>query len=216
VIFSVYFDKVLFVSVVSIPVWNTETNWSKVKKVFFGFTKQTKKQLKQIEFRFVSVRTEKKIDCFEDTLLMFPFLLLHLYQGKTRLMPPSRSPSASTVYQGKSSLMSPSLSLSTFIIMMTASCHLYPLAPHLYLGEKTASRQALFLMHSASVSRWEQVHTRQSPPPLILNLYQGEDSLLCPLHDRVIMTNLCWCIFCSQIIFWFLNRRRILQYSYLL
>jgi hypothetical protein len=33
-----------------------------------GFAKQTEKQLKQIEFRFVSVWTEKKFDCFEDTL----------------------------------------------------------------------------------------------------------------------------------------------------
>jgi hypothetical protein len=40
--------------------------------MFFGFAKQTEKQSKQIEFRFVSVRTEKKIDCFEDTLLMRP------------------------------------------------------------------------------------------------------------------------------------------------
>ncbi len=37
--------------------------------MFFGFAKQTEKQPKQIEFRFVSVRTEKKFDCFEDTLL---------------------------------------------------------------------------------------------------------------------------------------------------
>jgi hypothetical protein len=41
----------------------TETN----RKFFFGFAKQTENQPKQIEFRFVSVRTEKKI-CFEDTL----------------------------------------------------------------------------------------------------------------------------------------------------
>jgi hypothetical protein len=51
----------LFVSVVSIPVQNTETNQNKPKKMFFGFAKQTEKQPKQIEFRFVSVRTEKKI-----------------------------------------------------------------------------------------------------------------------------------------------------------
>jgi hypothetical protein len=31
------------------------------EKMFFGFAKQTEKQPKQIEFRFVSVRTEKKI-----------------------------------------------------------------------------------------------------------------------------------------------------------
>jgi hypothetical protein len=54
-IFSVCFDKILFVSVVSIPVRN------KPKKIFFDFAKQTEKQPKQIEFRFVSVRTEKKI-----------------------------------------------------------------------------------------------------------------------------------------------------------
>ncbi len=32
---------------------------NKPKKMFFGFTKQTEKQPKKIEFRFVSVRTEK-------------------------------------------------------------------------------------------------------------------------------------------------------------
>jgi hypothetical protein len=36
--------------------------------MFFGFAKQTEKQPKQIGFRFVSVRTENKFDCFEDTL----------------------------------------------------------------------------------------------------------------------------------------------------
>ncbi len=55
---SVCFEKILFVSVVSILVRNTETNR---KKHFFGFVKQTEKQPKQIEFRFVSVRTEKNI-----------------------------------------------------------------------------------------------------------------------------------------------------------
>ncbi len=54
-IFSVCFDKILFVSVVSIPVRNTETN----EKNFFA--KLTKKQPKQIEFQFVSVQTETKI-----------------------------------------------------------------------------------------------------------------------------------------------------------
>jgi hypothetical protein len=65
---KVCFDKLLFVSVVSIPVRNTETNRNNPKKMFFGFAKQTEKQPKQIEFQFVSVRTEKKFDCFEDTL----------------------------------------------------------------------------------------------------------------------------------------------------
>jgi hypothetical protein len=32
---------------------------NKPKKIIFGFAKQTEKQLKQIEFRFVSIRTEK-------------------------------------------------------------------------------------------------------------------------------------------------------------
>jgi hypothetical protein len=32
--------------------------------MFFGFAKQTEKQPKQIEFRFVLVRTEKKIWLF--------------------------------------------------------------------------------------------------------------------------------------------------------
>jgi hypothetical protein len=38
--------------------------------MFFGFAKKTEKQPKQIEFRFVSVRTEKKFDCFEDNLVL--------------------------------------------------------------------------------------------------------------------------------------------------
>ncbi len=63
----VCFEKILFVSVVSIPVRNNETNRNKPKKMFLGFAKQTDKQPKQIEF--VSVRTGKKFDCFEDTLL---------------------------------------------------------------------------------------------------------------------------------------------------
>jgi hypothetical protein len=54
-IFSVRFETVLFVSVVSIKVRNSETN----RKIFFwGFTKQTETNAKQILFRFVSVRTE--------------------------------------------------------------------------------------------------------------------------------------------------------------
>jgi hypothetical protein len=60
-IFSVCFEKILFVSVVSIPIRNTETNQNKPKIMFFCFAKQTEKQPKQIKFRFVSVRTEKKI-----------------------------------------------------------------------------------------------------------------------------------------------------------
>jgi hypothetical protein len=47
-------------------------NKPKQKKMYFGFEKQTKKQPKQIEFRFVSVRTEKKFDCFKATLLIHP------------------------------------------------------------------------------------------------------------------------------------------------
>jgi hypothetical protein len=68
---SVVWRFIRFVSVVSIPVRNTETNrnkpkqtetnQNKPKKFFWGFAKQTEKQPKQIEFRFVSVRTEKKI-----------------------------------------------------------------------------------------------------------------------------------------------------------
>ncbi len=52
---SVCYELVLFVSVVSILVRNTETNR---KCVVFGFTKQTETNPKQILFRFVSVRTE--------------------------------------------------------------------------------------------------------------------------------------------------------------
>jgi hypothetical protein len=36
--------------------------------MFFGFTKQTKKQPKHIEFRF---EPKKKFDCFEDTLILW-------------------------------------------------------------------------------------------------------------------------------------------------
>jgi hypothetical protein len=57
-IFSVCFDKVLFVSVVSIVVQNKP---KQIEKMIFGFAKQTEKQLKQIESRFVAVRTEKKL-----------------------------------------------------------------------------------------------------------------------------------------------------------
>jgi hypothetical protein len=43
---------------------------NKPTKKFLGFaTKQTEKQPKQIEFRFVSVRTKKKINSFEDPLM---------------------------------------------------------------------------------------------------------------------------------------------------
>ncbi len=42
---------------------------NKLKKMFFGFAKQTEKQPKQIAFRFVSVLTKKTFDCFEDTLV---------------------------------------------------------------------------------------------------------------------------------------------------
>jgi hypothetical protein len=56
-IVSVCLEKLLFVSVVLIPVRNTETN----QNFFFDFAKQTEKQPKQIEFRFVLVRTEKKV-----------------------------------------------------------------------------------------------------------------------------------------------------------
>jgi hypothetical protein len=59
----------VFVSVVSKRIRNTETNRNKPKKIVISFAKQTENQPKQIEFRFVSVRTEKKIVCFEDTLV---------------------------------------------------------------------------------------------------------------------------------------------------
>ncbi len=51
---SVCYETVLFVSVVSIWVRNTKTN----RNIFFGFTKQTETNAKQILCRFVSVRTE--------------------------------------------------------------------------------------------------------------------------------------------------------------
>jgi hypothetical protein len=67
-LFSVCFETDMFVSVVSKQARNTETNRNKPKKYIFGFAKQTEKQPKQIEFRFLSVRTEKKICLIEDTL----------------------------------------------------------------------------------------------------------------------------------------------------
>jgi hypothetical protein len=38
--------------------------------MFFGFTKQTEKLPKQIEFQFVWFEPKKKFDCFEDILAM--------------------------------------------------------------------------------------------------------------------------------------------------
>jgi hypothetical protein len=49
--FLVCLKKVMFVSVVSILVRNTKTN----RKKIVGFMKQTEKEPKQIEFRYVSV-----------------------------------------------------------------------------------------------------------------------------------------------------------------
>ncbi len=65
---SVCFETVLFVSVVLIYVLNNATNRNKPKSFVFGFTKQTETQLKQILFRFVSVRTEFFFFFFEATL----------------------------------------------------------------------------------------------------------------------------------------------------
>jgi hypothetical protein len=49
--FSICFNKILFVSVVD----TSPKHQNKRKKMFFGFSKQIKKQPKQIEFQFVSV-----------------------------------------------------------------------------------------------------------------------------------------------------------------
>jgi hypothetical protein len=57
---SVCFETDLFVLVVSKWVRNIETNRNKPKKFIIGFAKQTENEPKQIEFRFVSVRNEKK------------------------------------------------------------------------------------------------------------------------------------------------------------
>jgi hypothetical protein len=56
---SACFETFMFVSVVSIGIRNTETNRNKPKKIVFSFAKQTEKEPKQTEFRFVSVPTEK-------------------------------------------------------------------------------------------------------------------------------------------------------------
>jgi hypothetical protein len=47
----------------------TETP-KQTEETVFWFRETNRKQPKQIEFRFVSVRTKKKFDCFEDTLVM--------------------------------------------------------------------------------------------------------------------------------------------------
>jgi hypothetical protein len=70
-VFSVCFETDVFISVVSKWVRN------KPKKIVIGFAKQTENEPEQIEFRFVSVRTEKKFVCFEDTqLVAIPYFLL--------------------------------------------------------------------------------------------------------------------------------------------
>ncbi len=52
--------------------------------MFFGFAKQTEKQPKKIEFRFVLVGTEKKFDRFEDTLrLTFGFAMSAKQKSRT-------------------------------------------------------------------------------------------------------------------------------------
>jgi hypothetical protein len=56
--FSVCFETDVFVSVVSKRIRNTETNQNKPTNFVISFAKQTENQPKQIEFRFVSVRTE--------------------------------------------------------------------------------------------------------------------------------------------------------------
>jgi hypothetical protein len=48
----------MFVSDVSIHVEYTETNRKNLENVIFAFLKQTKKQPKQIELRFLSVQTK--------------------------------------------------------------------------------------------------------------------------------------------------------------
>jgi hypothetical protein len=63
-LFSVCFETDLFVSVVSIWIRNTETNRNKPKKECISFAKQTENQPKQVEFRFVSVRTENFVCLF--------------------------------------------------------------------------------------------------------------------------------------------------------
>jgi hypothetical protein len=61
---------------------------NKPKKMFFGFAKQTEKQSKKIEFRFVSVRTETKNLIISQgilvTLLIFVIVMslpLYLYSS---------------------------------------------------------------------------------------------------------------------------------------
>jgi hypothetical protein len=41
-----------------------------IEKSFFSFAKQTETELEQINIRFVSVQTETKKFCFEDTLVL--------------------------------------------------------------------------------------------------------------------------------------------------
>ncbi len=63
---SVYFKKILFVLVVSIPVRNTETNRIKCLLVLRNKLKNNWNRLSFGLFRF---EPKKKFDCFEDTLL---------------------------------------------------------------------------------------------------------------------------------------------------
>jgi hypothetical protein len=56
---------------------------NKPKKIVIGFAKQTENEPKQIEFRYVSVRTEKKFVCFEDTLVVHDKNLKAINKGQT-------------------------------------------------------------------------------------------------------------------------------------
>jgi hypothetical protein len=62
---SVCFDKVLFVSVDSIPVRNSETNR---KKSFLVSRNKPKNNWNRLSFGLFRFESKKKFDCFEDTL----------------------------------------------------------------------------------------------------------------------------------------------------
>ncbi len=68
-IFSVCFEKILFVSVVLIPVRNTEINR---KNVFLVLRNKPKNNRNRLSFGLFRFEPKKKFDCFEDTLHKIP------------------------------------------------------------------------------------------------------------------------------------------------
>jgi hypothetical protein len=84
--FSVCFETVLFVSVVSKRVRNTETNRKKLLLVSQNKPKMNRNRLSFGLFRF---EPKKKFVCFEDTLLIGgPYIMKKRHTQKPVLLPP--------------------------------------------------------------------------------------------------------------------------------